>query len=88
MGGDKMSYKEIKSFEQECRDKDAEIERLLLKHEKEKNTFLVALETATQTIQKRNQLITDLADALNHPNFPLFSDLRRRAREVIKIMTL
>ena len=55
-----MSYKEIKSFEQECREKDAEIERQgkAIRKLEECNEYLLG------RVLENNQLITELCDAL------------------------
>ena len=53
-----------------------------LKSEIERLKAILDNEQAEMRI--KNVLITELCDALNHPNLPLFSDLRRRAREATK----
>jgi hypothetical protein len=53
-----MSYKDIKSFEQESKEKDADIERL--------KNFIDSMGTAMQSvIDEQKQIITELADALD-----------------------
>ena len=76
-----MSYKDIKSFEQECKEKNAEIERL--KESAKYDSFLR---------EKYRALITELCDALegycwdesglNHD--PEAADLIQRAREATR----
>ena len=69
-----MSYKDIKSFEQECKEKDAENGRLKIELETEKKTadkFLHDLQTQTRLagnymakLFTAQALITELCDTL------------------------
>jgi hypothetical protein len=78
-----MSYKDIKSFEQECSEKDAEIERLNVKLE---TAGLIIAQCGADWINAK-QLITELCDALEcnghkmtHDPCPV-CELLQRARE-------
>lgn len=71
-----MSYKDIKSFEQECKDKDAEIERL-----KANIIWLEARNKALTEMRLEDKaLITELCEALEYPSEVRAIDLFQRAR--------
>ena len=85
--------------EQVVMDLKAEIERLLTKSEKDKNTLLVSLEASTKEIErwketalawreqteKRDHLIAELAETLEKANpTDRYKTLIQRAREVTK----
>ena len=84
-----MSYKEIKSFEQECREKDAEIARLNKGWTQEAELAARCHRTYEETLAEKNQLITELADALDRSDPILIgiqevATLIERAREATK----
>jgi hypothetical protein len=88
-----------KVYPRQLAEKDAEIERLLTKSEKDKNTLLVSLEASTKEIErwketalawreqteKRDHLIAELAETLEKANpTDRYKTLIQRAREVTK----
>lgn len=76
------------SFVETLKAKQADIEMLLLKHEKERHVFLSSLLIAAEALEKKNVLITKLCDALTRfrPHLtPPDQELVEEGREATKL---
>jgi hypothetical protein len=77
-----------KIHDRQLAERDAAIERLLLKHAKEQNVLLTSLEAAVAKIEQQQALLSECVDALSNNIPPGLGksewDLVQRAREATR----
>jgi len=64
----------------DCAEKDAEVERLLTKHEKEKHFLLTVLDKQTTEIERLKALLKRAAEALDNGDLAILDEMREATK--------